>query len=438
MQQKSKLALVCISLFAAAEARAAGFALHEQGASGLGNAYAGAAAVAEDATTVWWNPAGMARLSPGKHLSFGAALIDPSWEFHNGASQPTGTGQPLGNEGGNAGSTELVPSLFYAMDLAPRWNFGLAITVPFGLETKYDPNWIGRFQGINSKVQTVNINPAVSYKVSDSWSIGGGISYQYGKIDLLTAANYTAIAAGLGIGPTPGAEGQNSTSVDGSAWGFNVGTLFNVTPATRVGVHYRSSLKYDLDGNTSFSNLPPTALAVVLGPGANVKTSLRTPDSFAFSGVHELSQRVALLADATWTRWSRIKQAPLTVTSGALNGATLDTLVFNFHDTWRFSAGVNYALSGMTVLKVGVAYDKNPVPNAETRSVRLPDSDRYWLSVGAGFKVTPADKIDVGYSYVKPKDADINNNQLATGKGLVNGTYNASINVFGVQYQHTF
>src|SRR5262249_53624753 len=151
-----------LSIFAAQQARAAGFALYEQGISGMGNAYAGAAAAAEDATTVWWNPAGMSRLPKGMHASVGVAAIAPSWKFHdNGStigtlSNPTKTGT-----GGDAGDTAYVPSGFFVMDFGDRLNFGLGISVPFGLKTEYDPNWIGRFQGIKSEVQTVNVNPAV-------------------------------------------------------------------------------------------------------------------------------------------------------------------------------------------------------------------------------------------------------------------------------------
>ena len=437
MQRHSKFALVGFSFLAASQAQAAGFALNEQGVSGLGNAYAGMAAVAEDATTVWWNPAGMSRLAPGKHIAFAGAFIVPSTEFHNGASVAA-LGQSLGNEGGNAGDSAVVPSVFFAMDLAPRWNFGVGVSVPFGLSTKYDSAWLGRFQGVKSEVETVNINPAVSFKVSDALSVGGGISFQQGKIDLTTATNWTAIGGALGQAIAPGTEGQNTTSIDGNAWGFNLGALFNVTPATRVGVHYRSYLDYDLDGSTSFSNR--TANAVVNGavPDSDVKLSLKTPDSAAFSVVHDLNDRTQLLADATWTHWSRIRQLPLVRSSGTQSGATLDTLTFKFQDVWRFSAGMRYRLSEKTMLKAGTAWDKSPVPNAETRSVRLPDSDRWWLTVGAAFQVSPQGKLDVGYSFVKAKDADINNDQRATGKGLVNGSYEATVHVIGVQYQHTF
>jgi long-chain fatty acid transport protein len=442
MQRHSKFALVGFSFLAASQAHAAGFALNEQGVSGLGNAYAGMAALAEDATTVWWNPAGMSRLAPGKHIAFAGALIVPSTEFHNNASVPAALQPNVGGEGGNAGDPALVPSVFFAMALSPRLNFGVGVSVPFGLATKYDSTWIGRFQGVKSEVDTVNINPAVSFKLSDNLSVGGGISYQRGKIDLVSGANYSAAAfaqggaVGLAAVGGPGVEGQNTTSLDGDAWGFNIGALFNVTPATRVGVHYRSYLGYHLSGTTSFSNRP-AALATA-APDSDVTLNLRTPDSAAFSVVHDLNDRTQLLADATWTHWSRIRQLPLVRSSGTQSGATLDTLTFKFQDVWRFSAGLRYRLSEKTMLKAGTAWDKSPVPNAETRSVRLPDSDRWWLTLGAAFQVSPQGKLDVGYSFVKAKDADINNDQRATGKGLVNGTYEATVHVIGVQYQHTF
>jgi long-chain fatty acid transport protein len=435
------VASACLAAGLVSQAHASAFALHEQGISGLGNAYAGAAAVAEDATTVWWNPAGMSRLPAGKHFAIGGAYISPSTSFNNRASVPAPLSNPaLNGNGGDAGDAALVPSFFFAMSAAPRWNIGLGVTVPFGLATKYDPTWIGRFQGVDSEVETVNINPSVSFKLSDRASIGGGISYQYGKVDLLSAVNYSAAAANAGGGPLltaiggPGVEGQNKTSVDGSAWGFNIGALFDVLPSTRVGIHYRSVLDYKLEGDTAFSNRP-AALSAGL-PDSNVKLELQTPDSVAFSAVHELSPQWQLLADATWTHWSRIRQLPLVRTSGTQSGQAIDTLTFNFNDVWRFSAGANYKLGQAWVLKAGIAFDKSPVPNAETRSVRLPDNDRTWYSIGAAYSFSRSSKLDVGYTYVDAKDADINNTQA--GKGTVNGTYTAKVHVLGLQYQHTF
>ena len=432
------LAVTCaclVSMGAAPRAQASAFALAEQGVSGLGNAYAGAAAAAEDASTVWWNPAGMSRLPRGRHLLLGGHLIIPKTEFNNRASVIAAGSNPTRvGEGGDAGDPTLVPNLFFAMDLTPGWSFGLGVNVPFGLATKYDSEWIGRFQGIDSEVKTLNLNPSVSYKLSERASIGVGLNYQRGEIDLLSAVNF---------GPfIPGAEGLNSTSVDGDAWGFNVGALFDITPATRLGIHYRSSLDYEMDGTTSFRNVPAPLLgnpAIAAGTSTgDVKLDLETPATLSFSAVHRLNDRLELLGDITWTEWSRIDRLPLRRTSGPAAGTTLDTLTFNFDDTWRFAIGVNYKYRGPWTLRAGVAFDESPVPNAETRSVRLPDNDRYWFSLGATYQLSRSGRIDLGYTFVNIKDADINNDQRAAGRGLVNGTYEATVNLLSISYQHTF
>ena len=436
--RKNVLALLVASAFpfvCAQQAQASGFALAEQGVSGLGNAYAGASAVADDASTVWWNPAGMSRLPRGKHLLLGGHVIVPSTEFSNRASVPAAF-QTLNNgNGGDAGDTALVPNLFYAMDLNPSWSFGVGVNVPFGLATKYDANWVGRFQGIESEVMTLNINPSLSYKLSDRSSIGFGLSYQRGKVDLLSAVNVSA-AAGGALGNN--VEGRNATSVDGDAWGFNIGALFDLTPATRLGVHYRSSLDYELDGSTTFSNIHPAVAGNPAVSNGNVKLELETPATLSFSVAHRVNDRLELLGDLTWTEWSKISRLPLVRTSGPANGATLDTLTFNFDDTWRLAVGGNYKWSGPWTLRAGVAFDQSPVPNPQDRSVRLPDNDRYWLTFGATYQMSRSSRFDFGYAFIQVKDADINNNQAALGRGVVNGTYEATVNILSAQYQHSF
>ena len=417
------------------DARAAAFALYEQGVSGLGNAYAGAAAVAEDATTVWWNPAGMARLPSGRHFAIAGSVISPSTKFNNNGSTPALLSNPaFTGSGGDAGDTALVPSAFFAMNFDPRWSFGVGVSVPFGLKTDYERTWIGRFQGIESEVKTINVNPAVSYKLSDSASVGIGVNYQHGEIDLLTAVNLGAVA--------PGLEGTNKVSVDGDAWGFNAGALFNLTPATRAGIHYRSTLKYEFDGNTTFSGVPAgIAAADPRVRDGNVELDIKTPDSLAFSVAHRMSDRLELLGDATWWKWSRIKQLPVIRADGPLAGQPLNTLRFDFDDTWRLSVGASYKWAGPWTLKVGLAYDQSPVPNAESRTVRLPDSDRYWLSAGAKYQISRSGAVDLGYTYVHARDARINNVQNTpptAANGNIVGTYEASVHVLGIQYQHSF
>jgi long-chain fatty acid transport protein len=303
--------------------------------------------------------------------------------------------------------------------------------VPFGLSTSYSPDWLGRFQGIDSEVKTLNVNPSISYKISDTASIGAGVSYQHGEIDLLTAVNFGSAAA----------EGQSRVGIKGDAWGFNVGGLFNVGPATRLGIHYRSSLSYDMDGNIRFTGIPAAVQAgAPTLTDSNVKMSFSTPDSFAFSLVHKLNDRWELLGDVMYWRWSKIKRIQLVRDGAASSGATQDTLTFNFDDSWRLSAGAHYKLNPSWTLKLGAAYDQSPVPNAESRTVRLPDNDRIWLTVGAKYQMSRAGALDIGYAYIKVRNADINHTAVTTvpTRGTVNGTYKADVHVIGVQYQHTF
>jgi long-chain fatty acid transport protein len=193
-----------------------------------------------------------------------------------------------------------------------------------------------------------------------------------------------------------------------------------------------------MDGTTSFSNVPALLAGNPAVSNGSVKLDLETPATLSFSAVHRLSDRLELLGDITWTEWSKISQLPLQRTSGPAAGTDLDTLTFNFDDTWRFAVGANYKWQGPWTLRAGFAFDESPVPNPETRSVRLPDNDRYWFSFGATYQLSSVGRIDVGYTFINIKDADIANDQQADGKGLVRGSYDATVNILSVSYQHSF
>ncbi|MDE2117859.1 MAG: outer membrane protein transport protein, partial [Betaproteobacteria bacterium] len=264
-------------------AAASGFALIEQSASGLGNAYAGGAASAEDASTIFYNPAGMSRLS-GKQIAVAVNAIKPSAKFSDtGSALPAP--RPLNGNGGDAGSLGLVPNAYFSMEATPAMHVGLGINAPFGLQTQYDANWIGRFQAIKSKIETINLNPSVSYKLNDAVSIGAGLNYQRITGELTSAVNLVV------------AEGASSVTGSDAAWGFDLGAMFNVSPQTRVGVAYRSRIKYNINGSVVFTGGVPAAN----GP---ITLAITTPDSFSASAFHQLSDKWDIMGDASWTGWS--------------------------------------------------------------------------------------------------------------------------------------
>src|SRR5207248_2343633 len=273
---------VALSL-SAGHALGAAFALQEQNASGLGHAYAGGAAAAEDVSTIFYNPAGLVRLQ-SMQLVVAANLICPSTKFHDGGSQPA-FGQPLGGTGGDAGSCAGVPNLYFGVPFTDKWSFGIGVNVPYGLKTEYDSDWLGRFQAIKSKVETYNVNPVISWEPTKTLTVGAGVSFQRLNAELTNRVNFaaafaqgvqSAVAGGLVppppastlIGSAAGLESGAKVKGDDSGWGWNVGVLWQATPQTRIGAAYRSAIKYEVDGNVSFSNpaslgsLPPTLAPV--------------------------------------------------------------------------------------------------------------------------------------------------------------------------------
>ncbi|MGH8799106.1 MAG: OmpP1/FadL family transporter [Casimicrobiaceae bacterium] len=456
-----RAAAVAGALFAAAAGQAfgAGFALQEQSGSGLGNAFAGGAAAAEDASTIYSNPAGMSHL-PGTQVAAAGSLICLSAKFHDGGSQPAAL-QPLGSNGGDAGGCAVVPALYLAVPINRQWAFGLAANVPFGLKTEYDSDWIGRFQAIKSEVKTVNLNPAVSFRLSDSVTIAGGVSWQHINATLTSRINYAgAFAQGVAAGQIPAAIAptligaaaglESSADVGGndSAWGWNIGALFDLDPQTRIGLHYRSRIKYNVAGSVSIDNpalgpLPPpldgVGAAVANGVNAvlasgDVNLALELPETANVSLFRQIDNRWDVMADVQFTGWSSVQELKVVRSTGAV----LSTTPENFRDTWRASVGANYHYSPQWMFRAGLAYDQTPVRDAQ-RTPRLPDSDRTWLAIGAQYRFSPQLVVDAGYTYIIIKDASINQNEGSTAQnGLISGSYRSNVNIGAVQLTYTF
>ena len=436
--RKSLMATALAGVFSAGMngAFGAAFGLSEQSGSGLGNSYAGAAAVAEDASTMYWNPAGMSLLENSQFAIAGnVILLDAT--FSGTANNPLALAPPLagtGGNGGQAGDTGIVPNLYLMMPAGPKWSFGLGVNAPFALKTEYDADWVGRFQGVKSEITTVNIQPTVSYKLSDTVSVGAGVSYQ-----MLEAELTNAVVLGLG------ASGRSTLEADDDGWGWNIGAIFQMTDATRLGIAYRSEIDYNLSGNVTVT-ADPTGAPVPAASGAAAGDAT-LPDSLAFSIAHATSDRLTLLADATRTGWSSINQ--ITVVDPG-TGTIRDILALDFDDAWRFSVGGNYMLNDRWTLKAGLAFDETPVKNAQSRTVRIPDNDRTWVSIGGKMKLGQNGWLDLGYAHIFIKDADINHTKSQQAPGFttpvpapgtattVSGGYEGSVDVFSVQYTLDF
>lgn len=374
-------------------ASAAAFQLWEQNASGLGTAYAGSAAVADNASTIYFNPAGMSELA-GTQVSFGVTGVGPSYEFQDSGSSGLGSGN-----GGDAGGWHAVPNFYLSQRLNNQLSLGLGVSSPFGLATEYDSGWIGRGQAIKSELRTVNVNPSVAYRINDKVSLGFGVNYQKLNAELTNAGG--------------------SLKGDDSAWGWNAGALFTLSPAMRVGFSYRSSMKYTLEGT--------------LNGSTPVKADVELPDTAILSVWQQVSDRWEAMGDLSYTRWSSLKSLSV-ISRQSGNVIPQAGEVFNYSNSWRIAWGAAYKANEAAKIKFGIAYDRTPVNDAD-RSARVPDNNRLWLSLGGQWNAGRYGKVDLGYSYLYVRDPDINQNKNYT---VLRGSYDTSAHIVGLQYSVGF
>lgn len=419
---RGKRSFICavaflVALLCSGNVWAAGFQLFEQNASGIGNAYAGSAAVAENASTIFFNPAGMIKLQ-AREISLGVSAVKPSMKFtDNGSTTPTAftagaTVPATGTDGGDAGGWNYVPNFFLSWGLTKDLYAGIGVSVPFGLATEYESNWYGRYQSIKFAIETLNVNPSIAYRVNDMISLGVGASWQKMKAEYIRQAHPTL--------------GQAKLSADDAAWGWNAGALFQLAPATRIGISYRSAVKHTLGGDLSGNAL--------LGLPQPASADITLPDMAIVSFTQGLGNRWELLGDVSWTRWSSVDKINVMNTS---TGALAQTLDANFKDTWRAALGANYKVNEAWKLKFGLAYDQTPVPDAQHRMVSLPDSDRTAVATGVQWKPGKASALDFGVEYLFMKGADIENSQNPS-RGIVKGDYKNNALILGAQYSLSF
>jgi long-chain fatty acid transport protein len=447
----------------ATPAFATGFQLNEQSASGLGNAFAAGAAFTDDISAMWLNPAALSKFQR-RQVVFAGHLIKPSIEFNNDASA-SALNQPLGNSGGDAGGYNFGPNAYFSLPLNDQLFFGVGLNGAWGNSTKYDSGWIGRYQGLESEILTVNVNPALAWKVTPEVTLGVGVNFQYLDGKFTQNANYSgalaataAAAAAAGklpaavvpqlIAATPGYDSKVTIKADDTAWGWNVGAAWDATPDLRLAASYRSKIKYNLSGDVSYDNPTITGLPAQLQPvvtslsaainstalyNRGVTSKIEIPAFGNLSGLWRYGDRWEFMADAQWTQWSSISELAFSTTEGP----GLPAVPLAWDDSWKFAVGTSYRHDEQWKLRGGIAYDQTPVTSHPT--VRLPDSDRWWLAFGGEYKWTRDWKFDAGFAYIFASDATFDQNQGSTSTyGLVNGNYNSNVWILSGQVAYSF
>ena len=432
MQKRITLRLIpaLIAVAFSGGAFASGFQLSEQSASGIGVANAGAAAAAEDVSTLYFNPAGMTYLPEGHSFSLVTTALDRRTKFTDEGTTrmpvinpltgaPTGAFHALGNDGGNGGGVHAIPAFYYSYALTSDWRLGLSVNPTFADETKYDDDFIGRFSGLLTTIKVVNINPSVAYKVNDQISVAFGIDYAKADVEFKQYTPYVGSPLGVLKG-------------DATGWGYNLGAMYQITPSTRLGLSYRSKIKFKLEGDQTVGS--------PLNIDRGIKADLETPDTLSLAVKHQINDKWALLSDYTWTGWSSLQTLEPVLSSNGTRATA--PIRYNFKDTYRVGLGTTYKLNDQWMLRLGTAYDKNPIPNDESRTMTVPDGDRYWLALGARWNITPKASIDLGYAHVFVKDVHTarpvkNTSETATLQ-TVRGKFENSADMVSLQLNYSF
>ena len=397
---------------------ASGFALNEQSISGMGTGFAGRSSSADDASTVFGNPAGMSRLKREQVTVGGAAII--------AKSDIKGNGTFGGSNDGDMVPVVGVPMGYYVKPIDEHWAFGFGVYVPFGLITDYENGFAGRYFGNKSEVQVVTLQPTISYAFNDKVSIGFGPT-----INRIDGALESATL-------NPGSLGRNDGKVkitgDDTAVGYNIGVMVQATDSTRVGLTYHSMVDYKLKGDTKISG---SGFGPFSGSKFDATLKIKTPESVDFSVTHELDANWTLYAGSTWTRWSRLESivvnnegtGPLAPALGQI------TEEQNWHDTWAHAIGAAYKVNKEWTLRAGFSVDQSPTNNHD-RSPRIPTGDRKVFSLGAGWSPSDDMTIDVAYSYLMEEDVKIH--QSSPSKGAYDAKYENSAHGLGASLTYRF
>ncbi|MCT4702355.1 long-chain fatty acid transporter FadL [Enterobacteriaceae bacterium H20N1] len=416
MSQKNlftKSAFAVAVAIVSSQAYSAGFQLNEFSSSGLGRAYSGEGAVADNAGSASRNPA-LIMMFDRPSFSGGAIFVDPDVNI-------TGT-SPSGRstDADNIAPTAWVPNLHFVTPINEQFGIGASLTSNYGLATEFNNNYAAGSVAGKTDLETLNLNLSGAYRLNSNWSFGVGFDAVYARAKIERyAGDLPQLIAGSGALPPQLAgpvsqipAGTQIAHLKGDEWGYgwNAGILYEINKDNRYGFTYRSEVKIDFDGD--YKSSLPAAYNPLLGnyglygtggetiPGA---LTLNLPEMWELSGYNKVAPQWAIHYSLTYTSWSQFQELKAT----GSDGQTLFQKDEKFKDAYRIALGTTYFMDKNWTFRTGIAFDDSPVP-ANNRSISIPDQDRLWLSAGTTYAFNEDASVDLGVSYMHGQHVEIN------------------------------
>ena len=360
------------------QVEASGFQLWEQDAASIGEFHAGYAAKANDASTSFYNPAGIPRIK-NQQIIFSGAEAMSDFKYDGTISVTglkVGEPQPVVAQGG---ASAFIPSLHYIAPLTEKLGFGFSVVAPFGSKIDYGRSTYMRYAVVQADLKVVDVSASLGYQVTDKISVGAGVDVQpmHARFDQ------------VGVNGDD-SDTDSTTKLNDTAYGGHLGALYQYAPNGRVGISYHTQVVHHLTGTSDFAG----PLTVSFNEGKplsspNANTNMTMPAYTAISIYQEVHPKIALMGSAIYTQWNVIKQIILNDVAG-INEFTpsVGIQVYDpqyFRNTWNVSVGANYFVSEKGTLRAGIGYDQTPT-NDTYRNVLLPDNNRYAIALGGHYR----------------------------------------------------
>ncbi|HDR1920702.1 TPA: porin [Pasteurella multocida] len=410
----------------AGSASAAAFQLAEVSTSGLGRAYAGEAAIADNAAVVATNPALMSLLKQPE-ISVGAIYVDPNINL---------TSPMPGFAYKNIAPNALVPTVYGVYPINEKFAVGGGLNVNYGLATEFDDKYAGGFLGGKTDLTAINFNLSGAYRVTEKFSVGLGLNAVHAKAKLERYAGALAKQKFQNL-PLGIKETSVISKLQGDKWGFgwNAGLVYEFNERNRIGVAYHSQVDINFKGQYS-NQFPTSNMALVQGLSAQGITAtggkeipgtlhLPLPAYWEISGYHKMTDRFAMHYSYKYTQWSKFKE----LRAKGTDGKTLFSKTEEFRDSSRIALGASYDVTDALTVRTGIAYDESAAD--EHNTISIPDTDRTWFSVGATYHFTPNVSIDAGFAHLKGKKNTFKEEGVPF-------TSKASANLYGLNVNYRF
>ncbi len=434
---KKLLQLMCAAgiLGLSTSSFATAFQLWEQDGASIGDYHAGRSAQARDASTAWYNPAGITRIKNQQIVVGDVAILTDI--RYKGTVRVNSIPRMPPNATAQGGSFSQVPNFHYVAPINDIIGFGLSVVAPFGLKTEYGRDSSLRYAAVSTQIRVVDISPSIGLNLAKNFSVGLGLDWQR------ASAQFTQTAGASLLGPN--SDTASSAKGRSYAYGFHTGLLYQFIPSTRVGLAYNSKVEHVLRGSSKLvgpvANYFNTKSTLKEFPvvSTNASLALTLPAYTTLSLFHQLNPQWALKGTAVYTQWNVVRQVQIlnfaSIQNMAASNKVTVTIPTSYRNTWNFAVGSEYAATDKFTFRSGVGFDESPIPS-KFRNVQIPDNKRYALALGGHYQATKKLGFDLGWTHLFfPSDIAIHPPEQAAGdqKVTTNGVVNGCADIFGAQ-----